>query len=68
MGLFQTEPTELEILIKESFNSEHKEEYNFEIEIEGSFVEIKLPIVQEIASEGDSNGDNVPNESKLPNE
>ena len=68
MGLFKTEPTELEILIKESFNSEHKEEYNFEIETEGSFVEIKLPIVQETNSEGVGDGDNIESRRKLPNE
>tara|TARA_B100000902_G_C26996979_1_gene757924 strand:+ start:536 stop:742 length:207 start_codon:yes stop_codon:yes gene_type:complete len=68
MGLFKTEPTELEVLIKESFNSEHKEEYNFEIETEGSFVEIKLPIVQETNSEGVGDGDNIKSKRKLPNE
>ena len=68
MGLFQTEPTELEILIKESFNSEHKEEYNFEIETEGEFVKIKIPTVTEVVTEGDNDGDSISSRSKLPNE
>ena len=68
MGLFKNEPTELEILIKETFNSEAKEEYNFEIETEGKFVEIKIPTVREITTEGDDDGNNVSSRSELPNE
>ena len=68
MGLFKNEPTELEILIEETFNSEAKEEYNFEIETEGKFVEIKIPTVREITTEGDDDGNNVSSRSELPNE
>ena len=68
MGLFKNEPTELEILIEESFNSEAKEEYNFEMETEGKFVKIKIPTVREVATEGDDNGNNISSGRKLPNE
>lgn len=68
MGLFKNEPTELEILIKETFNSEDQEEYNFEIETEGKFVKIKIPAVTEVVTEGDGNGDSISSKSELPNE
>ena len=68
MGLFKNELTDLEILIKENFNSEDKEEYNFELETEGKFVKIKIPTVTEVTKEGDGNGDNVSSRSELPNE
>ncbi len=57
MGHFKEELTELEIIIKENFNSEDSEEYNFEIETEGEMVEIQLPIVQEYITEGDLNNE-----------
>ena len=68
MGLQKNEPTELEILIKETFNSEDQEEYNFEIETEGKFVKIKIPTVTEVVTEGDDNGDSISSRSELPNE
>lgn len=68
MGLFKNEPTELEILIEESFNSEAKEEYNFEMETEGKFVKIKIPTVKEVTAEGDDDGNNVSSRSELSNE
>jgi hypothetical protein len=67
MGLFKNGLTELEILIKESFNFEDKEEYNFEIETEGKFVKIEIPVVTEVTTEGEDNGNNIPSRPKLPN-
>ena len=68
MGLFKDEPTELEILIKEVFNYEGEEEYNFELESEGKFFKIEIPTVTEIVTEGDDDGDNISSEPKLPNQ
>ena len=68
MGLFKDEPTELEILIKEVFNYEDEEEYNFELESEGKFVKIEIPTVTEVVTEGDDDGDNVSSEPKLPDQ
>lgn len=68
MGLFQKEPTELEIIIKETFNFEDKEEYNFEMETEGEFVQVTIPTVKEIAPEGEANANSIPTGSKLSSE
>jgi hypothetical protein len=67
MSLFKSKSTELKIIVKESFNSEHKEAYNFELETEGGYIQIKLPIIEEIVLEGATNGDNIESRRKLPN-
>jgi len=67
MSLFKNKSIELKNITKESFNSEHEEAYNFELVTEGSFVQIKLPIIEEIVSEGVTNGHSFESRRKLPN-
>jgi|LauGreDrversion4_2_1035121.scaffolds.fasta_scaffold20593_3 hypothetical protein len=62
MGFFKTEPTDLEIYIKENFKYADDEIYNkFTIEDEGEFIKIKR-------NEEDSDGDTTTSRPELPSE
>mgnify|MGYP003128712583 CR=1 FL=1 len=62
MGFFKEEPTDIERYIKENFNYDNEEDYNFEVEEEGEFV--KIPSLNQ--EEEKDNGDSVFTEQQLP--
>lgn len=62
MGFFKKELTDIERYIKENFNYDNQEDYNFEIEEEGEFV--KIPSLTE--KEDKDNGDSIPTNEQLP--
>jgi hypothetical protein len=69
MGLFKENLTDLEVFIKENFNSEPNAEYTFEVEAEGEFVKIQLPIVMECSDSGGlTNEHTIKTKFKLPDQ
>ena len=62
MGFFKEEPTDIERFIKEHFNYDNEEDYNFEVEEEGEFV--KIPSLNQ--EEEKDNADSILTDEQLP--